>query len=99
MQTRIKGIKKEVLNDTFGLFFILLIVAGWKTRLCSLILIIWLGCLNFFVNDFWSHADTSMMYDFKRYDFFQTLSVIGGLKILIALGPGHFSLDYEKKGI
>jgi len=93
------GIKKEVLNDTFGLFFILLIVAGWKTRLCSLILIIWLGCLNFFVNDFWSHSDTSMMYDFKRYDFFQTLTVIGGLKILIALGPGHYSLDYEKKGI
>jgi len=63
------------------------------------VLIIWLGVLNFFINDFWSHAADSMMYDYKRYDFFQTLTVIGGLNLLLALGPGNLSLDYEKKGI
>ena len=54
------------------------------------------GTLNFFVNDFWSHSNTSVMYDFKRYDFFQTLTVIGGLKLLLALGPGHMALDQKK---
>jgi len=54
------------------------------------------GVLNFIVNDFWSHSGTSVMYDFKRYDFFQTLTVIGGLKLLLALGPGHLALDQKK---
>ena len=93
------GVKTEIVNDAFGLFFIFLIAVGWRTRFCSVILIIWLGVLNFFVNDFWNHLSDSMMYDYKRYDFFQTLTVIGGLKLLLALGPGHLSLDYEKKGM
>lgn len=93
------GVKKEVIADAFGLVFIFLIAVGWRTRFCSLILIIWLGVLNFFINDFWNHLSNSMMYDYKRYDFFQTLTVIGGLNLLLALGPGNLSLDYEKKGI
>jgi uncharacterized membrane protein YphA (DoxX/SURF4 family) len=93
------GVKTEIISDAFGLLFIFLIALGWRTRFCSIILIVWLGILNFFVNDFWAHKSDSMMYDYKRYDFFQTLTVIGGLKLLLALGPGNISLDFDKKGI
>lgn len=90
------GVKKEVIHDFFGFVFIVLVTVGYHTRLSSCILIIWLGVMNFFVNNFWNTEDPRV-YDYQRFDFFQTLTVIGGLNLLLALGPGYFSIDEDKK--
>ena len=57
------GVKKEVIHDAFGFLFIVLVTVGYHTRLSSCILIIWLGVMNFFVNDFWNTTnDLRQMY-------------------------------------
>lgn len=87
----------EVIRNIIGISLIVLITIGFKTKLMSVVMVIWLMGLNFVFNDFWKHRTASIMYDFKKYDFFQTMTVVGGLLILVVIGPGGLSYDQRKK--
>ena len=83
--------------NVIGIVLIILVAIGYKTKLVSVIMVTWLNILNFAMHNFWAERVKSIKHDFKKYDFFQTLTVIGGLLQLIIHGPGTVSIDESKK--
>ncbi|SCV69265.1 BQ2448_2285 [Microbotryum intermedium] len=76
-----------------GLVACVMVAVGYKAKLSALFLVVVLSTFNFFVNNWWSVHSSHPQRDFLKYDFFQTLSIVGGLLLLVNLGPGDFSVD------
>ena len=87
----------RLLELVVGAVLMLSMVIGFKTKLAALVLVAWLTVLNFLINPFWWFTLHPTFRDMLKYDFFQTLSVIGGLMLVVALGPGGVSIDAHRK--
>lgn len=85
------------LFTVFTLILSLLVIVGFKAQYSAILLLSILSVSNFILNDWWSLHHQHPSRDYLKYDFFQTMSVIGGLLLLVNHGPGGMSIDEKKK--
>merc|ERR1719482_1356649 len=71
------------------------VLLGFKAKAAGVLLLVLLGIGNMVMHPFWSVKPH--MYDFTKFYFFQTLSVMGGLMLLILHGPGGLSVNLGSK--
>ncbi|KAI8895051.1 SURF4 family-domain-containing protein [Globomyces pollinis-pini] len=80
-----------------GLIGCVMVVIGFKAKYTAWILITILSISNVLLNNWWSLHHAHPRRDFLKYDFFQTLSIMGGFLLLANLGAGGISVDEKKK--
>jgi uncharacterized membrane protein YphA (DoxX/SURF4 family) len=80
-----------------GLAACAMVVVGFRAKWSATFLVSLLCIVNMLVNNWWSVHHSNYKRDFLRYDFFQCLSIMGGLLLLVSIGPGGLSYDEKKK--
>ena len=69
----------------------LAIAIGWKTRWAAVAMVVFLIVITPIFHGFWNvPADQAMM---QQINFMKNLSILGGMLVLFAWGPGRYSLD------
>ncbi|KAJ9157846.1 SURF4-domain-containing protein [Pleurostoma richardsiae] len=87
----------RVVVSLVGLVACIMVVVGFKAKASATLLVVILSIFNVLVNNFWTLHEHHPHKDFAKYDFFQILSIVGGLLLLVNSGPGQFSIDEKKK--
>ncbi|KOS16698.1 Surfeit locus protein 4 -like protein [Escovopsis weberi] len=87
----------RVVVSILGAGACVMVVVGFKAKYSATLLVVILSIFNIVVNNFWTLHEHHPHKDFAKYDFFQILSIVGGLLLLVNSGPGQFSIDEKKK--
>jgi putative oxidoreductase len=68
-----------------------LIVIGWQTRWAAAGLAIFTLVATFFFHNYWAMPPAQQMM--QKLMFLKNFAITGGLALLVAFGPGRWSLD------
>jgi len=86
----------RLLGAGLGLIACVMVAIGFKAKWTAVFMVLFLSVFNVFINSWWTVTSPAHR-DFKRYDFFQVLSIMGGFLLLANMGPGGISVDEKKK--
>ncbi|GKZ69814.1 hypothetical protein AnigIFM50267_005044 [Aspergillus niger] len=87
----------RIIVSLFGFVACVMVIVGFKAKWSAIMLVVLLSVFNVLVNNFWTLHPHHPHKDFAKYDFFQILSIVGGLLLLVNMGPGQLSMDEKKK--
>ncbi|KAK9253436.1 SURF4 family-domain-containing protein [Lipomyces tetrasporus] len=87
----------RVLVSFVGLIACVMVVVGFKARLSAMLLVVILSLFNVLINHYWTYSSSHPNRDFLKYEHFQTLSIVGGLLLVVNTGAGKISIDEKKK--
>lgn len=87
----------NIFTILIGLFACISIAIGYKTKFAAIILTVILAIHNCLTNHYWTYSYKDARRDYLRYEFFQTLSIVGGLLLIVNTGAGELSIDEKKK--
>ncbi|CCJ31327.1 unnamed protein product [Pneumocystis jirovecii] len=87
----------RIIMSIFGLIACFMVIIGFKAKWSAFILVCILNVFNILINNWWDSSISESEKDLLKYDFFQILSIMGGLILLVNMGPGGFSVDEKKK--
>jgi putative oxidoreductase len=80
-----------VLAVLFELVGGLMIIVGWKTRWVAWALVIYTLIAAAVAHRFWTYEAAQVFNQTSH--FFKNLSIVGGMLLLAAVGPGRYSVD------
>lgn len=69
----------------------LALIFGFLTRVAAFLLIVLLVLINLFFHNFWAMPPEEATM--QQVQFFKNLAVMGGLAMIVAMGPGRYSID------
>jgi putative oxidoreductase len=69
------------------------IVLGWRTRSIALLIFLFTALVTLVFHRFWDAPPDEAMV--QQLMFMKNVSVMGGLLVLVAFGPGEYALDHS----
>ncbi len=69
----------------------LMLVFGWKARWAAFLLAVFTAIITYFFHNFWAAPEAEKMM--QQIQFMKNLTIIGGLLMVMAFGPGRLSVD------
>jgi putative oxidoreductase len=69
----------------------LAIIAGWKTRWAAVAFIVFLIVITPIFHGYWAWPPDQMME--QQAHFMKNVAILGGSLLLLAFGPGSYSVD------
>lgn len=71
----------------------ILLAVGWKARWAALAIAVFTLLAAFLFHNFWTVTGPERMGEFNS--FWKNISIVGGMLMVVAFGPGRYSVDRD----